>query len=225
MRRHAAVIVFLAALATAAPPAQALPCAGFLDIEHTDPFCATVTWMKNRNVTAGCTPTTYCGTDLVSRLQMAAFMFRVANVVTPAVVDVEEAGGTIDPLTASVVCQTADVPAVGYDRIATANADLSFALTGQQNVAIRVASSSDGGSSWQPVTGQPQTPIVSGDDAARQHVTITTNTLPHPIAQPNHLAGSVQRYGIFLVRGASNSTQTIADWTCHLQVFLRTRAE
>ncbi|HEX4884526.1 MAG TPA: hypothetical protein VFX05_10340 [Casimicrobiaceae bacterium] len=208
MRHRDGVLVFIAALSAAPLPALALPCAGFVDIADTDAFCGSVTWMKNRNVTAGCTATTYCGADVVSRLQMAAFMFRVANVVTP-----------------TVVCQTADLPAVSYDRLAIANADFSFALTGQQNVVVRVASSVDGGSSWQPVTNQPSSPIVSGDATARQHVAITTNTLPHPIAQPNHFAAAVQRYGIFVVRGVSSSTQTIADWTCHLQVFLRTHAQ
>ena len=64
--------------------AQALPCAGFTDVEDTSPFCGNVTWLKNRSITLGCTSATlYCPNDFVSRLQMAAFMNRLGDSLFP----------------------------------------------------------------------------------------------------------------------------------------------
>ena len=65
----------------------AAPCGGFTDVDDanpaTAPFCANVTWVKNRGITLGCPSTGaphYCPNDPVSRLQMAAFMNRLGNV-------------------------------------------------------------------------------------------------------------------------------------------------
>lgn len=61
--------------------AAAAPCAGFVDVDDTDQFCPNVTWMKQNGITLGCTATQYCPNDFVTRLQMAAFMNRLGNVV------------------------------------------------------------------------------------------------------------------------------------------------
>ena len=74
-------LLVLGLLSTAA---QALPCAGFTDVEDTSPFCGNVTWLKNRGITLGCTSATlYCPNDFVSRLQMAAFMNRLGDSLFP----------------------------------------------------------------------------------------------------------------------------------------------
>lgn len=75
-----------AALALAAPvPVLAAPCAGFTDVDDTSPahapFCANVEWIRNRGITLGCAPGLYCPDDPVTRLQMAAFLNRLGNVV------------------------------------------------------------------------------------------------------------------------------------------------
>ena len=66
--------VLLAALAV---PGKAAPCAGFIDVDDASPFCVNVTWIKNRGITLGCTATQYCPNDPVTRLQMAAFLYRL----------------------------------------------------------------------------------------------------------------------------------------------------
>lgn len=63
--------------------AGAAPCAGFTDVEDTSPFCVNVEWLRNRGVTLGCSATTYCPGDPVTRLQMAVFMNRLANSLFP----------------------------------------------------------------------------------------------------------------------------------------------
>lgn len=59
------------------PLALAAPCAGFTDVDTSSPFCANVAWMKNRGITLGCTATLYCPDEFVTRLQMAAFLYRL----------------------------------------------------------------------------------------------------------------------------------------------------
>jgi Chaperone of endosialidase len=77
---RAAVALIFAMFLLGAGPAGAAPCAGFLDVDDADPFCTHVTWIKNRNITLGCTPNLYCPYDVVTRMQMAAFMSRLGNV-------------------------------------------------------------------------------------------------------------------------------------------------
>lgn len=67
-------------LAILPPSVHAAPCAGFTDVQDTSAFCANVTWLRNRAITLGCISTTlYCPDDLVTRLQMAAFLNRLAD--------------------------------------------------------------------------------------------------------------------------------------------------
>src|SRR5512134_17179 len=63
------------------PSSNAAPCAGFTDVDTSSSFCTNVAWIKNRNITLGCTATLYCPNDPVTRLQMAAFLNRLGNVV------------------------------------------------------------------------------------------------------------------------------------------------
>ena len=60
--------------------ALAQTCTPFTDLPASSPFCGDVQWMYNRGITLGCTSTTYCPNDNVTRLQMAAFMHRLGNV-------------------------------------------------------------------------------------------------------------------------------------------------
>jgi hypothetical protein len=82
-------IHFLAAALAIAGAAEthASPCAGFVDVDDTSGptagFCADVTWIRNRNVTLGCTATQYCPFQNVSRIQMAAFMRRLGEALFP----------------------------------------------------------------------------------------------------------------------------------------------
>src|SRR5688572_6092572 len=67
-------------LALAVAPVWAAPCAGFIDVDDTSPFCASAEWMKNRGVTLGCTADLYCPNGTVDRLQLAIFLHRLSNV-------------------------------------------------------------------------------------------------------------------------------------------------
>ena len=79
----ARLAVPLALSAFASPVAWGAPCAGFSDVDTSSPFCVDVQWLKNRAVTLGCTVGTYCPDQPLTRLQMAIFMNRFAQVVEP----------------------------------------------------------------------------------------------------------------------------------------------
>lgn len=131
---------------------QAAPCAGFTDVDSTDPFCRNVEWIKNRKVTLGCTGTpTYCPSDSVSRLQMAAFMNRLGTALTPLVLRAEILSGALDLDLAPVVCTTADQPIADFPRRALVDAALSASAAAGVNIALRGVYSTNGGASWQPL--------------------------------------------------------------------------
>lgn len=70
--------------------AFAAACDGFTDVDSGNTtYCSAVTFLKDKGITLGCTGTTYCPNDYVTRLQMALFVERVArggpdNVLTDA---------------------------------------------------------------------------------------------------------------------------------------------
>jgi uncharacterized protein len=76
---YVARILLAVVVLAASPVGVAAPCAGFTDVSDTSPFCTNVEWLKNRGITLGVTPTTFSPNSPVTRLQMAAFMNRLAE--------------------------------------------------------------------------------------------------------------------------------------------------
>ena len=158
----------------AASPAHAL-CAGFIDV-NTGLFCNNVTWMKNRQVTLGCgNGTTYCPNEGVIRLQMAAFMNRVGNTLTPVVLSLEEEGPSLNIATGGPfhVCQSGMVPAVPYTRTAVAQFSMSYALATAQGVDFGLATAVGGGA----FPGAPTTLSFAGPGQHQHHFVSSVGTL------------------------------------------------
>ena len=81
----------------------------------SEPFCANVVWIKNRNITLGCAPGLYCPNDNVSRLTMAAFLNRLGDaVLPPKVLWVANVGGTFDSIQAAIDYAVAQGVAVAF---------------------------------------------------------------------------------------------------------------
>ncbi len=78
MRILATTIVIAATgLATSA---TAAPCDGLTDVDSANTtYCSAVTYLKDKGITLGCTGTTYCPNDYVTRLQMALFLQRAGR--------------------------------------------------------------------------------------------------------------------------------------------------
>ena len=151
-----------------APAALAAPCAGFTDVDDTNPFCQNIEWIKNRGVTLGCqapgNPPIYCPSTAVPREQMAAFMNRLGNVLSPAVFLVEEVPGggltgpiDLDALPATRICVTpnstgtpsvVDVPPADYPRRAFIAATFSGLTGGALQYRTELQFSNNSGASW-----------------------------------------------------------------------------
>lgn len=130
MKRWLTKMAVAVVMAAAAGGAQAQPCAGFTDTLN-DSFCPNVEWLKNREITLGCTSVTlYCPGNNVTRLQMAAFMNRLGKALTPEVVHRQASFGAQVlpgpfPAPAALRCISADSTAAAYPRQAVVNASLS----------------------------------------------------------------------------------------------------
>ena len=213
--RKAGVAATVVVAAAASPAAVAAPCGGFTDVDDTNPaytaFCANVQWVKNRNISLGCTsPTLYCPTLNVTRIQMAAFMNRVGEALTP--IDLGTAAYTT-PLTgpaenlnsSPILCQTADfsippLPSAGspaYPRRAVFNSKVNvFNPTADVELVIDVMYSTAAGApgSWVSVTGSQTFQTLRAGGTVKDDVSM------YPIGFLNLNVGSTYRFGIRIAR-------------------------
>jgi hypothetical protein len=217
MRVPSVLLVLVALSALVAPREGRAECAGFTDVDvggFLTGFCPSVTWIKNRAITVGCTSATlYCPNESVARLSMAAFMNRLGNVFSPYVQSVEDAGGALDLSNPtgpqSLKCQTtAPVPVTTYRRRTLVDAVVSFDADAPVLFGMSIASSNNGGA----FGNINETGIaVDGDANARRSISTSWISVAVP-GQPD------QHYAVRLFRlsGAGNLT----NWTCSLQVTL-----
>jgi S-layer homology domain len=174
----------------------AAPCAGFTDVDTSSTFCPNVEWLKNRKVTLGCTTTTYCPNDPVSRLQMAAFMNRLGTALTPVIVQVDAVPGALDLDLSPVVCQTATQNIVDFPRRAFLDATFSGTAGTGVDVAMRVVWSADGGGTWQNVSpAQSVTFVPSAQWSAASD-----------LGSLDLAVGGTARFGVRVTRSSGGST-------------------
>ena len=171
------LIAFLACLAL---PVLAAPCAGFTDVQDTDPFCANVVWMKTRGITLGCTATLYCPTDPVTRLAMAAFVNRLGDVVLPPnVIWVAPVGGQFQTIQGAIdyVFTNGKTPAVikvapgTYNELITLRPYVRIEGSGKQLTRIQPTGCASPNASAVTMAGSAQI----------QDITIETNTCQNAI--------------------------------------------
>lgn len=192
--------------------AQPGHCAGFADVPASSAFCASVAWLRNRNVTAGCGPDSYCGSDEVSRLQMAAFMQRLGRALTPVDVWREEAPGALTLSPAAVVCETPDITVDSFARRADVRGRLQARADSTQAVRIEPTHSRDGGGTWAPLSALPHragvtTAWTSAD--GRGYVDVSP--------------GERIRFALRLTTNSGTGSASIADSQCALLVRLTHR--
>ena len=103
MIRKAIPYAIAGLLGLGATQAQAHNCVGFGDLAGESPFCPSVSWLKNREITAGCGTNVYCPDAVVTRLQMAAFLQRMGDKLAPTLLSAAEArpAGSPSPTKAS----------------------------------------------------------------------------------------------------------------------------
>ena len=205
-------LVLFAVLFSAAARVHA-QCAGFSDVPLGG-FCNNVTWMKNRQVTLGCEDgSIYCPNRSVTRLQMALFMNRVGNTLTPDVVTIEDSGGSLDISTSAhfQVCESAVFPAVPYTRTMLGHVTMTYAIAAQQDVQVGVATSVNG-------AAYPFPPTTFSKTGAGQHQHHFINRLQ--AIPPNQ----AHRFAVFVAR-AGSAAVPIGAWRCNLQLHVVNAAE
>ena len=195
----------------------AAPCAGFTDVDDTDPlvgtlFCQNVEWIKNRKVTAGCTGTTYCPHNPVSRLQMAAFMNQLGKALTPEIVRLDAASGAANLSLLPVVCQSVAQTIIDFPRRVQVDATFSGTAGGGVDVAMRVVWSPDGGATWLPLSASQSVTFVP---AAQWSSASDFGTLDLPV-------GASARFGVQLSRNGPGSVN-LTDSRCQLRASIGSR--
>ena len=209
------IALAMAALAMA-PLALAAPCAGFTDVDSASvspSFCQNVEWLKNRQVTLGCTTTLYCPDASVSRLQMAAFMNRLGTALTPALLPVDTAPGAIDVDANAVVCPTDAYVVTGFPRRAYVDVAFSGHATADVGLAADIVMSVDGGASWANVNSVPNRGFVRANRWGAFG----------DIAFVDLAVGQSVRWGVRTTRAGFPGTTQLSDSRCQLRVLVFNR--
>jgi hypothetical protein len=183
-------------------------CAGFTDMAADSAFCPGVDYLKNRNITVGCTSSTlYCPNDPVTRLSMAAFMNRLGKALSPASYVTTADGGAHALLASGAVifCPTSNIAPENYRRNALVTARASALADGNfTSWRGSLFYSVDDGNTWQTLNSAVG---IRASSAPGQWTHIAPNTVF--VMQ----AGRSYRFGLGInrdnvVASTGNFTQT-----------------
>ncbi len=189
------------------------PCGGFSDVDPASPFCPNVEWLKNRQVTLGCTAGLYCPNDSVIRLSMAAFMNRLGTAGTGTVLSAQAQPGAINLDNQTVVCQTTDFAVIDFPRLATVDAILSGQGAASVNFIAEAVASFDAGTSWAPLTS---TTAASSATAAHWG-----NVRTHGVRDLD--VGQSVRFGLRVGRGGLAGSGGLTASRCNLRALIGNR--
>lgn len=165
MKRWLAAAAGVASFAAMTGSAQAQTCAGFEDVFTSETaVCPAVEWVRNRSITLGCSGTTqYCPGGNVTRAQMALFMKRLGEALSPNVLLRQHAfdGFTVPPDNEPgfIVCVTGELPPKPHPRQVTVNGGIGLQASAQVN--FRTFILVNDGVSWQNFYPQATSPEPS----------------------------------------------------------------
>lgn len=207
--------------------ALAVPCAGYTDVDTAvygsgaGSFCGAIEWVSNRGITIGCTTTTqYCPTQAVSRAQMAMFMQRMGNRLTPERLFVDQNPGpvTIQGGAYGFVCQSPPVivsGSGGWPRTAVLHGLVWGLVSAPVTWTADIWYSVDGGATYSYISNYiPQT-----------GATVAGMTQGATFAFTELSVGSTYVFAILLRESPDVTTGTgdFADVACQLMVEIGNR--
>jgi len=189
----------------------------FSDVSAAATYCTNTEWLANRGITLGCTATTYCPNDPVTRASMALFMNRLADALIEPPVRIENNLGAFN-LTAlainNVVCEANVLLAAGYPRSISMSTHVTMTSpNGFAAMGIQPLYSTDLGATWSFPNTYAQ--FVTFDSVYSGNASVpTTFTLP---------AGMPLRVGVgtFTNGGA---TLMASGGRCHVLVQVQSRS-
>ena len=204
-------VLLLAAFACA--PALAAPCAGFTDVNDTDPFCPNVQWVKNRGITIGCsTNTVYCPSEIVTRLAMAVFMNRFGNAMTPVNVTSYNSNFSLDLDANPRVCTTIDytysVPRTAHG-VGVVGGGHPNGVTFQ----VEIVESNDGGTTWTP-RSQPHPVTAHANDRRTASALVPATAMQ---------VGTTYRFALRVTRAPGSVLSDLENWQCQLHMRFENR--
>ena len=126
-------------------------CSGMTDIPSDASSCASVDWLRNRHITLGCTGTTFCPNDSVTRAQMAIFMNRLGVALSPNTLsEAMDLGSRVVPEVGSIalLCQTDFVDPAPYRRAALVSGRVNGLADAAVSWRASLFYSVDGGATW-----------------------------------------------------------------------------
>jgi hypothetical protein len=192
----------------------AAPCAGFADVDSASPFCPSVEWIRNRNVTLGCTSSSaFCPDAAVTRLSMAAFLNRLGTALTPLAIGADQQPGPLLLDANAVACATPDVAAAGFPRRAYVDATFNAKAGVDVVFAADLVMSADGGTTWSELDATPN----RGSVAANLWGGLAD------IGYGEIAAGQSVRFGVRVSRGGVAGTFDLADSRCKVRALVYSR--
>ena len=212
LRGFTVVILSLALSLAIAPAALAAPCAGFSDVDDSSVFCVNVEWIKNRAVTLGCTATTYCANDAVSRLAMAAFMNRLGTALTPRSFRTASSGVTLDIDVEPRLCETGVPPSFDFPRRAFVDVAFSASAPAETTYSIDIVYRT-GPSDWTALNAYPVRATVGPGQWASASL----------LGQFDIGAQQGALVAIRVSRGTPSGTGVLSEMTCEVRAIVHNR--
>ncbi len=211
MRNWMTIVASLATAATLAGfgnAAHAANCAGFTDVDTSSGFCPSVQWVKDRQITLGCTASTYCPSDPTQRIQMAAFLQRLGDATAPRFDYVTDSQDEhLPPAAASDFCVSTATPVATFPRVVTVDAKFRSSLPSVSTSLFgRIVSSSDAFVSADP---QSAFGFLSTDQTSGEALFSAPVPLP---------AGASLQFAVRLQQGAAGSVDLHLDCDLRLRI-------
>jgi subtilisin family serine protease len=188
-------------------------CRGFSDVDSSDPLCASLDWIANRQITLGCSAGMYCPNLVVNRLALAAFMNRLGTGMTPQGVAVEAASGAIVLNSGPVVCSTAGIAVSDFPRRVYLKSVFTATAGSTVDIAADPVVSFDGGATWQMVANTASQGVVHGGHWGNLG-SVTSQDLN---------VGQTARFGLRVSRGGASGSADLTDSRCNLRALVSNR--
>lgn len=210
LRRAGAILIVVAGLIAVAT-LTARGTHSFSDVPTSAFYHNAVEWVFNRGITAGCAAGLYCPDAAVTRGQMAVFLQKEGQVLTPGFAVVEDSPGPLDPDSTPIICQTATTYTPSYPQRARVESWVSLLASGAMGVDISTRVSNDGGASW--LFADANLPKVSG--AAGEWMYVKTLSIVDMIG------GTGYRFAVDVARISGTADAT--DSRCEVSVTILNR--
>jgi hypothetical protein len=217
MRNNLIAVVFAAVFGFAGA-ANAQQCDVFTDVLASATYCPAVQWLKNRQVTTGCSAGMYCPSANVTRAQMALFMNRLGNALSPEILYQFGHPGAFAVLNVApfgVHCVTTDSTstigtlAAPLDHPTAAVISATFSGLADNTIAWKswVAYSTDGGTTWAQVPTSNAHRASAGAGEWSEITNIAVMDLP---------PGLAYRFSIVVARDDLTTTGNFTDSRCQV---------